>query len=383
MATIGAVTATKLNLRSTPKIEQENILNTLPKGTTVQILEDHSQWLKVRVAGQTGFVGSDFIHQEHETPTIDDEADADVPPLDTGAEPAGETCKFVGNNAVAPDGTIFGKKFKLGVYNFGKTGINRFVAKHKDRFGGVSPSKLRIMQAVSDNEGKLEAINTWDNAFLTFGIFQWTVGAGSGAGELPTLIHRLKQTSPAVFKRYFGQFGLDTSVAASSPGVLPNGFFTLNGTLLKNPPQKERLRTLDWAYRFWLSGHDDTVRQIQIDHAMERIDLFYRSMKCVIGERFVCDYVTSEFGVALLLDQHVNRPGHVPGTLSRAVAKCVAEFGFDAPHVWKDDHEQKLLDMYVQLRAQTNMTDSTKRADTIRKAVVTGLASSRRGSYQA
>lgn len=381
MATTGTVTATKLNIRSSPKIGQENILSKLSKGTSVQILEDQGEWLRVSVAGQTGFVSSDFIHQEREMPTTDDEPDGDVPTLEIG--PAHGTCKFVGNTAVAPDGTPFGRKFKLGVFNFGKTGINQFVAKHKDKFAGVAPSKLRIMQAVSDNEGKLEAVNTWDNAFLTFGIFQWTAGSGSGAGELPALIHRLKQTSPTVFHRYFGQFGLDASVASSSPGVLPTGFFTLNGTLLKDPAQKEHLRTLDWAYRFWLSGHDDTVRQIQIEHAMDRVELFYRNMKCVIGERFVCDYVTSEFGVALLLDQHVNRPGHVPGTLSRAVAKCVAELGSDAPQAWKDDHEQKLLDMYVQLRAQTNMTDSTKRADTIRKAVVTGLASAQRGSYQA
>ena len=116
---------------------------------------------------------------------------------------------------------------------------------------------------------------------------------------------------------------------------------------------------------------------------MDRVDLFYRNTRCVIGERFVGDYVTSELGVALILDQHVNRPGHVPGTLSRAIAKCSHDFGFIAPQTWANDHEQKLLNSYVQLRAQTNMTDSTKRADAIRRAVASGLASSRRGSYQA
>lgn len=383
-ANTGVVTAAELNLRSSPSsATKENVIKKLLKGKLVRILDEQDEWLKVSVDGQSGFVSSHFIQQQQETPLPNAEPGSGAShQSEVGPEPAHGVCKFVGDKAIAPDGTQFGKKFKLGVFNFGKTGISQFVGKHQDRFTGIAPSRLRIMQAVSDNEGNLEAINTWDNAFLTFGIFQWTVGAGSGAGELPSLLHRLKRTSPTIFQRYFGQFGLDVSVSASSSGAVPVGFFTLDGTLLKDPAQKERLRTLDWAYRFWLSGHDGTVRQIQVEHAMDRVDLFYRNMKCVIGERFVCDYVSSELGVALLLDQHVNRPGHVPGTLSRAVAKCVAEFGGDNPQAWKDAQEQRLLDLYVQLRGETNMTDSIKRADTIRKAVKTGLASDRRGSYQ-
>jgi hypothetical protein len=34
---------------------------------------------------------------------------------------------FEGNRAVAPDGTIFGKKFEQGIFNVGDTSIAEFV----------------------------------------------------------------------------------------------------------------------------------------------------------------------------------------------------------------------------------------------------------------
>ena len=361
MAT-GTVTSATLNFRSSPN---GDIKKKLPKGATVQILDDQGEWLKVSSDGDEGFVSSQFIQRAGDTPVTQP------------ASGSGEF-RFDGTTAVAPDGTRFAKKFKLGVFDYGTTSITQFVGDNSARFASVSPSRLRVMQAVSENEGKLEAINTWDNAFLTFGIFQWTVGSADGAGELPSLIDRLRQTSPSVFDSFFAQHGLDAVVTSSQPGVTPVGFFKLNGVTLKSSAQKGQLRTLEWAYRFWLAGHDDTVRQAQIDHAMGRVDIFYRSDKHKVGDRFIADYVTSEFGVALLLDQHVNRPGNVPAT----IAKAVTQLGGGDPAGWSDAQEKRLLDTYIKLRAQTSMTDSNKRADAIRRAVTAGLASDKRGSYQ-
>jgi hypothetical protein len=234
------------------------------------------------------------------------------------------------------------------------------------------------MSAVSANEGKLEAINTWDNSFITFGVFQWSAGAGSNAGELPSLIDRLKSSNQSAFQKYFGQYGLDTSAINYQPGVTPTGYFLLDGARLVTSDQKEQLRTLEWAYYFWLSGSDTAVRQAQIEHAMSRIDLFYRDSKHMINNRFIANYVSSEYGVALILDEHVNRPGNVPGTL----AKAVNQLGSPDPTNWTDADEQKLLGSYLQFRAQTSMTDSTARADHIQQAVAQGLASDKRGSFQ-
>ena len=104
--------------------------------------------------------------------------------------------------------------------------------------------------------------------------------------------------------------------------------------------------------------------------------------------KFIADYVTSEFGVALILDEHVNRPGHVsspPGqksTIGKAIDQFVTERGKDDPGNFTDSDERRLLEIYIQIRNPTNMTDSQKRANTVRDAVNAGLASSKRGSYQ-
>ena len=110
-----------------------------------------------------------------------------------GGATSGGSFHFEGNKAVAPDGTVFGQKFQLGIFNNGNTSIADFVRANPAAFPDLAPSRLRVMSAVSANEGKLEAINTFDNAFLTFGCFQWTVGTGTGAGELPAMVNQLKQ----------------------------------------------------------------------------------------------------------------------------------------------------------------------------------------------
>jgi hypothetical protein len=404
MPQTGTVTATELRLRSTPTSSVgNNIIAALPRGTRLQILEDRGGWLKVKAGGRTGFVSEAFVSRDEERPPADEQsstpagtpaattqpspggrqpASAASQPLKAGPDPAPGQCRFVGDKAVAPDGQVFGRKFRLGIFNNGQTSIGQFVAAHRDLFPDVAPSRLRVMEAVSSNEGKLEAINTWDSAFLTFGCFQWTVGTENGDGELPAMIDRLKRRSRQVFQKYFGQFGLDVQLSPARPNTLRRGFFTLNGTPLRTPQQKGQLRSLDWAYRFWLSGHDDTVRLAEVEHAMDRVDLFFRCPECLVNNRFVGDYVSSEYGVALLLDQHVNRPAHVPGTLARAVSALAAQLGSDAPQGWQDAQERRLLTLYLQKRAQTSMTDSDGRARKILDAVRAGLASDRRGSYQ-
>ena len=359
MSDTGSVAASGLNLRESPG---GPIIRVLARGTQVAILETKDGWLKVSEGGQTGFVSARFVEIA----------------TDSVAASPSTGFRFAGKDALAPDGTVFARKFKKGVFNFGRTSIGRFIRDNPAAYPHLAPSLIRVMEAVSANEGKLEAINTWDSAILTFGIFQWTAGTGDAAGELPGVIDRLKQEDIQIFARHFGDFGLDV---AELSGALPRGRFVLDGTVLRSAAQKERLRSLDWAYRFWKAGHDDVVRRVQIEHAIGRIDNFYRTPRKKIGQNFVADYVTSEYGVALLLDQHVNRPGHVPRTLAQAVRRVTADLGEDRPAAWGFAEEQRLLDRYLDLRHNTSMTDSRKRAQETQRAVADGLASDQRGSF--
>jgi hypothetical protein len=285
MAQTGTVIPQGLNLRETAG---GTVIKVLPQGTTVEILEDQGNFLKVKASGDVGFVAASFIKRN-------------------GAA-GGGSFHFEGNKAVAPDGTVFGKKFHLGIFNVGNTSIADFVGANQAAFPNLSASRLRVMSAVSVNEGKLEAINTFDNAFLTFGCFQWTVGAGDGAGELPAMVSHLKQTDAGVFNQLLGQFGLDIASVNSPAGQTPTGFFSLNGAVIKTAASKQsKLRTLEMAFRFFSAGKDNSMRKAEVEYAASRIDLFYRDANHKIRKLFIADFVSSEFGVALILDEHVNR----------------------------------------------------------------------------
>jgi hypothetical protein len=288
-----------------------------------------------------------------------------------------------GDRALAPDGTQFAKRFKKGVFTFGDTSILDFVRDNPTQFADVPACLVNVVEAVSQNEGKLEAVNTWDDSFITFGALQWTAGVGNARGELGALLDRLKRERPDVFGKLFGSHGLDVANVAAGPpanaGVTPVGSLVLEGELLDTAEKKEQLRTLDWAYRFWLAGHNDAMRAVEVRQAIDRVQIFYRSPKHTIDGRIIADYVKSEVGVALLLDQHVNRPGHVPKTLAAAVTQLANAPGDSA--TWTDDEEQELLHTYIELRAATNMTDSDKRAQAVLEAASSGLVSTRRGSF--
>jgi hypothetical protein len=365
MPQTGTVIPQGLNLRETPG---GTIITVLTQGTIVEIIDDQGGFLQVTVSGQVGFVAAQFIQRTSSG---------------TGTVAAGGTFHFEGNKAVAPDGTVFGTRKGPGIFNFGTTSIANFVHANPTVFPTLTASRLRVMSAVSVNEGKLEAINTYDNSFLTFGCFQWTAGSESAAGELPALVNRLKQADPTAFDELLGQFGLDVASVSSPPGQTPTGFFSLNGQVINTAAEKQsNLRTLEMAYRFFHAAQDPAMRQVEVEHAASRIDLFYRDASHKILNRFIADYVSSEFGVALILDEHVNRPGHVPGTLAGAVNQFINSSGKNDPATWTDEDEASLLDIYIQRRSTSGMTDSTNRAEKIRAAVTNGLASAERGSFQ-
>ncbi|MBV9211614.1 MAG: hypothetical protein JOZ52_13330, partial [Acidobacteria bacterium] len=128
---------------------------------------------------------------------------------------------------------------------------------------------------------------------------------------------------------------------------------------------------------------NDVMRQVEIEHAASRIDLFYRDASHRIKGLFVADFISSEAGVAMLLDEHVNRPGNVPTTLAGAVNQFITASGKSNPQTWTTQDERTVLNIYIQRRNRTSMTDSQNRANSILQAVSAGLASAARGSFQA
>lgn len=285
-----------------------------------------------------------------------------------------------GNNIIISDGinTWTFRKYKKGLFTYGKNKPKEFIDSHTTSLSnlGLSKSLINVMLSVSENEGNLDAVNTWDNAFLSFGMFQWTLGTSTGAGELPALLKKLKNKTPSIFEKYFYDFGLDVFEANNI-----TGFLSLDGQVLNSSQRKEKLRTPIWAYRFWKAGQDEVVMAIEVEHASSRINSFYKSTNYKVGDYFISDLVKSEYGVALLLDNHVNRPGYLADTLKKALKNS----NLQSPNAWGTNEETKFLEEYLEIRknyGSTPMTDSDGRALVTKKYVSNGTISQERGSFK-
>jgi peptidoglycan hydrolase-like protein with peptidoglycan-binding domain len=269
-------------------------------------------------------------------------------------------------------------RYKKGVYFYGRRKPIEFINSNRSSLSGLglTDSAINVMVAVSENEGNLDAVNTWDNSIMTFGMFQWTAGARSDPGELPALLQKIKAADEPTFQKYFGAHGLDI---VDTNAI--TGFFTLDGQRLATLSQKERLRTSEWAFYFWLSGQDQIVQTIEIQHALSRINTFYRSRSYRVKDHFIADIVTSEYGMGLLLDNHVNRPGYIKPCLEKAMDQT----GLSSPQNWGTAAERRLIQAYLKIRethGRYPMTHAAKRAEVTKKYLDKGIISDERGSFR-
>jgi len=279
----------------------------------------------------------------------------------------------------------FNRKDK-GVWTIGSDTPLAFIQANTEKLmaSGLTESDIRVITPVSANEGNLNAINSWDNCYLTFGMFQWTLGVGSGKGELPALLLRIKNDEPEAFQQYFGQYGIDLVDTNKTTGYL-----SLNGEKISSSAAKEKFRKgPEWAFRFWRAGLDDRVKFVQIAHALDRINSFWHSDDYrPLNKFYISDLVTSEYGICLLLDHHVNRPGHLASYAigkKDIIGQALKQAGLanTSPASWGTTEENQLLAAYLPLRAASSMTHGRERAAKIKNYLDKGRLSGERFSYQ-
>ena len=275
----------------------------------------------------------------------------------------------------------FAKTKDLGVYRFGIFKLRDFIIYGSGLLQQLqmSPSEINVMLVTSANEGSLDAINTWDSQYLSFGIFQWTLGSAGQQGELPALLTILKRRYPSEFQYYFGQFGIDVT---SLDGI--TGWLSLNNIRLVSESDKNLMRQPIWALRFAIAGMDSLIQSVQVLHGISRLDRFYFSPSQTLKGFTLSQILSSEFAVALLLDHHVNRPSHVIGCIADAIARS----GLTPAQMAQSsaDNEALIIQNYLTLRETYGginaMTKSSQRAELIRQAIGTGSLSPQRFSFR-
>jgi LysM domain len=278
-----------------------------------------------------------------------------------------------------PEKIFLGRIHRKGMCRIGLQEPETFLSNHREKLLEIelTDSEMNVIFATSENEGNLDAVNTWDNQFISFGMFQWTAGNPGKPGELPALIKIVKERYPDDFQHYWGQFGLDVVDVDHK-----TGWFTYRGKKLISAAEKAMLREHVWAYRFVRAGADIEVQAAQILHAINRINQFYFVKSSKLDGYALADLITSEYGVALLLDNHVNRPGYLRGSVGSALER--SNLTADKIARGGDEEEQLVIKNYLDIRqtyGKYPMTDARQRASVTRGYVVDGIISDRRGSF--
>ena len=286
-----------------------------------------------------------------------------------------ELLVFEGNRLV----TTF-KKYRKGYYSKGDKDINTFFANPQNEQLlaklNLDSSASRVAFAVIEGEGKSDAFLNWDNAYFSYGIFHWTLGSKKGAGELPAFLKKYKEEEPEDFQKYFGTYGLD--VSSDTRGFY--GYLTLNGRKINSPALKEQFRNPIWGYRFWKAGQEPNMMAVQIDHAIYRLRSFYWVANKVHG-RSVADIITSEYGVALILDYHKHRPGY----LYKCLELAMNETGLLEPNRWTDKDELKVINAFLEIRksyGKSPYSRAEKRELDMKNYLEKGLLSAKRLSFK-
>lgn len=273
-----------------------------------------------------------------------------------------------------------GKITRKGLYRVGNHEPEVFIAANAQMLKSLLlvPSEIRVIAATAENEGNFDAVNTWDSHFLSFGIFQWTNGGAGQPGELAALLARLKRSSPDDFQHFFGHFGLD--VDAANPVT---GWLSIDGKRLVTEDDKNRLRDHLWAYRFCLAGMDEQVKAVQVSHALRRIRQFYFTKSKHLDYIPLSKMITSEFGVALMLDNHVNRPGYLFKCVGEAITACNSTP--DRMANGSEALEREVIERYLSIRetfGRRPMTNAKHRGEVTAAFLARGEISSARNSYR-
>ncbi|MDN3723624.1 LysM peptidoglycan-binding domain-containing protein [Aequorivita sp. SDUM287046] len=274
-----------------------------------------------------------------------------------------------------------GKKFKLGISRPGSQITENYIQQNPNVLTDlkISQSELNALWATSENEGNLDAVNTWDNSFMSFGMFQWTLGAGSDPGELPALIKLVKEKYPDAFEQFCGKFGVDVSEDTTST----YGYLIHNSKKVKTAADKQFFRSNMAAYRFASAGMDSRICAVQILHAINRFNLFYFNKTDKLEGNALHDLFSSEYAAALFLDNHVNRPGY----LLPCVATAIKSSGLTFNQLLNggDAEEMNVIDQYLKTRetyGSSPMTHAKNRAEVTKRYLDSDKISALKGSFK-
>jgi hypothetical protein len=247
--------------------------------------------------------------------------------------------------------------------------------------GENASSVEKVCSAIAKSEGNkdgepggFDTINEYDAACLSVGLFHWNKDG------LWNLLDKLRTDSGADFDTLIKQHGLD---------IKRGRIFIIDGTDYPSG-NIEELRRLKFVYRFIKAADNVQFQNAQIAYSQEWLKNVI-GFSAGTGEGTVKQYITSQYGIALVLDFSV-RIGDSSVTISGAVNTAIqnvlnsldsrdkARFTIDKPEDWNDDMEIKIINAFNVVRKgrmKKDQDEANRREANIEKANL----SKKRGSF--
>lgn len=220
-------------------------------------------------------------------------------------------------------------------------------------------ARLDVVGRIAANEGYADAARLADRGLLSLGIQQWSAHHDN---ELSIVLFKFCAADPDAYDAHFGVYGLGLDPMPDASGQVPAsvGFTKIpaNGTAtaLAPAPDNDSAVALDrlvflggyqvdahhftfidpadttvrtpWAARVRSAAHSShTLVLTQIRHAAARFDrIGSEHPQVTVGTSTfpLSAVITSRRGAGQLLDQHINHPGGVTGSLNAAAAHAPA-----------------------------------------------------------
>lgn len=260
-------------------------------------------------------------------------------------------------------GKLYDDPYNLSTYEGGKRDL---IGQSELTELGYSAAEQRIFAANAGKEssGKFGAVNTWDRQLVSWGAMQF---AGR-AGVLPAVLRELKRNQPACFARWFRANGVDVA-SCTYPSLSGKGFVDAEGLHLVVYGDDQQVYRGHQALLFMraqpkllgllmLAGNDVDVAREQCRYWLSRY--LRRALKVEVFGHPIGDYVTSEYGAAILVRLYNWMPGKVKEWCESITQELKSRFpGRDLtdPRAWNSDIEGAFLRALGELRKKLKGSD--------------------------
>jgi hypothetical protein len=254
----------------------------------------------------------------------------------------------------------------------------------------VTEDEKTILIAMSENEGKLDAVQSYDSEIITAGAMQKTINP-NGYGELPIQMWEFKTAYPDKYACYVENckwlITEEKTETINAAGTVTNTTYRykasydgLTGAALKTKV-REGFESSKFRSKVECKPMEPIINLMKDeDYQKKQIEDFIKRMNSALAKsptryssNTISDFIHSNLGKAVVLDHDVNRPGQVRNCFGAAldtffgtnptVSKRPSDWGAQFAR-----NETAILEIYGPLRGAGSytMTNATLRYNSLK-----------------